>query len=236
MRHTLHISDYIGEISNVNTGYDAFRLVKELSRSLGFDLFLIFDSSRDERTRYSERVVVTNWPRELLKRYDEFDLYEKSAVLRFLRASGSPLRLEIEQLEQMGANPEVLAINREFGLLDGICFPVHTADNNHGFIGFIGKNCQLSEEMQHQLHAFCLYFFERVIRVIDADDKPNWKISKRQMDCMRWIAVGKTSQEIAELLSISEHTVNHHISNVCTKLGAASRAHAVAKLLKSNLI
>ena len=90
--------------------------------------------------------------------------------------------------------------------------------------------------MQHQLHAFCLYFFERVIRVIDADEKPNWKISKRQMDCMRWIAVGKTSQEIAELLSISEHTVNHHISNVCTKLGAASRAHAVAKLLKSNLI
>jgi DNA-binding NarL/FixJ family response regulator len=50
------------------------------------------------------------------------------------------------------------------------------------------------------------------------------------------VAMGKTSQEIANDLRISEVTVKWHIANTMRKLGASSRAEAVASALKRNLL
>lgn len=45
---------------------------------------------------------------------------------------------------------------------------------------------------------------------------------------MRWTADGKTSEEIAIILDISERTVNFHVRNVMAKLHANNKSSAVA--------
>ena len=47
---------------------------------------------------------------------------------------------------------------------------------------------------------------------------------------------GKTSGEIAAILKLSGHTVNHYLSAACQKLGAVNRTHAVSKALRAGLI
>ncbi len=46
------------------------------------------------------------------------------------------------------------------------------------------------------------------------------------------MAAGRTSKEIASTLGISESTVNWHLSNVFDRLGASSRAEAVALAMR----
>jgi DNA-binding CsgD family transcriptional regulator len=53
-------------------------------------------------------------------------------------------------------------------------------------------------------------------------------LSERELEVIRLVAEGHSSQEIAESLFITERTVRFHINSIFNKLGANSRAQAVA--------
>jgi len=61
-------------------------------------------------------------------------------------------------------------------------------------------------------------------------------LTTREKECLGWIANGKTSSEIAILLSIAESTVNFHLKNTFGKLNASNRSHAVAKAVSLGLV
>ena len=65
-------------------------------------------------------------------------------------------------------------------------------------------------------------------------DKAQWipsdvKLSKREIECLRWAAVGKTDSEIALILGRSCATIRFHIHNAALKLNAVNRSQAVFK-------
>jgi DNA-binding NarL/FixJ family response regulator len=53
---------------------------------------------------------------------------------------------------------------------------------------------------------------------------------------LRFVATGKTNKAIAAALSLSEKTVDRHLSNILTKLNVPSRAGAVAYAYEHKLI
>lgn len=57
----------------------------------------------------------------------------------------------------------------------------------------------------------------------------NCRLSKREVECLRWAALGKTDVEIAMILSRSCATVRFHIHNAATKLEAVNRSQTVFK-------
>lgn len=57
----------------------------------------------------------------------------------------------------------------------------------------------------------------------------NCRLSKREVECLRWAAVGKTDVEIAMILTRSCATVRFHIHNAATKLEAVNRSQTVFK-------
>jgi DNA-binding CsgD family transcriptional regulator len=57
---------------------------------------------------------------------------------------------------------------------------------------------------------------------------PLLSLSPRETEILRLVASGKTTKEIGAELSIAESTVNWHVGNMHSKLGAANRAEAVA--------
>ena len=61
--------------------------------------------------------------------------------------------------------------------------------------------------------------------------KPN--LTLRERECLKWIAAGKTDWEIAQILNISEQTAHSYVHNALIKLGARTRAQAVALALVS---
>ncbi|VAW45736.1 Two-component transcriptional response regulator, LuxR family [hydrothermal vent metagenome] len=54
------------------------------------------------------------------------------------------------------------------------------------------------------------------------------KITRREADVLIWVAKGKTDWEIAQILSISERTVNKHLEQIYRKLGVNNRTSASA--------
>ena len=62
------------------------------------------------------------------------------------------------------------------------------------------------------------------------------KLSSKERRVLAELAAGRTTEEIAELLVLSPHTVRTHIKNGMRKLDARSRAHAVAIALSEGAI
>src|SRR6266478_8374603 len=55
------------------------------------------------------------------------------------------------------------------------------------------------------------------------------QLNDREVETLTWVARGKTSAEIAQILGLTKRTVDFHIDNARTKLGAATRTQAVIK-------
>jgi len=56
------------------------------------------------------------------------------------------------------------------------------------------------------------------------------RLTDRQLEILKLVAEGLDSKEIAERLSITEHTIKNQIYVACRCIGAENRAHAVAIL------
>lgn len=61
-------------------------------------------------------------------------------------------------------------------------------------------------------------------------------LTDREVETLTWVARGKSSSEIAEMLGISERTVNFHVENVMRKLDVVSRVQAAVVAVQSGWI
>jgi ATP/maltotriose-dependent transcriptional regulator MalT len=60
-------------------------------------------------------------------------------------------------------------------------------------------------------------------------------LTRRELEVLRHVAHGSTNREIAEALSISEHTVVNHLSHIFGKIGADNRTTAAAYALRQGI-
>jgi len=61
-------------------------------------------------------------------------------------------------------------------------------------------------------------------------------LTGREREVLTLLAAGLTNVEIARRLTVSVSTVKYHLRGICSKLGAANRAEAVALALENKLI
>ena len=54
-------------------------------------------------------------------------------------------------------------------------------------------------------------------------------LTRREIQCLKWAAAGKTDSEIATIIDISLPTVRFHITNGAKKLGVAGKARAIQR-------
>jgi NarL family two-component system response regulator LiaR len=60
-------------------------------------------------------------------------------------------------------------------------------------------------------------------------------LTGREVEVLQLVAVGKSNQEIADKLVISDGTVRTHVSNILSKLHLASRTQATLYALREGL-
>jgi DNA-binding CsgD family transcriptional regulator len=81
------------------------------------------------------------------------------------------------------------------------------------------------------------------LRVLSSDARTdddglrvNNLVTRREVEILGWIKEGKTTSDIAGILSLSPFTVKNHVQNILKKLGARSRSHAVAQAISLGLL
>ena len=80
------------------------------------------------------------------------------------------------------------------------------------------------------------YFHQHILRIHGHDAQDAMLISARELDCLKWMAAGKTAWEASVILGISERTVRFHLNAAREKLDCLTTTQAVAKAVSQQLI
>jgi NarL family two-component system response regulator LiaR len=113
-----------------------------------------------------------------------------------------------------------------------------------GALGYLLKDSS-PEELMQAIHDVCegrlslhsniaLKLIEELNRPTDLQptDDP---LTERESEVLKLVAKGRTNQEIAEELVLSERTVGAHVSNILSKLHLANRTQAALYALRTGL-
>jgi two-component system, NarL family, response regulator LiaR len=110
-----------------------------------------------------------------------------------------------------------------------------------GAIGYLLKDTQ-AEELCRAIKAAAAGQVQlspqaaaRLLSEIRAPENPE-RLTERENDVLRLLALGKANKEIAADLHISETTVKTHVSNILMKLRVSSRTHAALYAVRTGLV
>ena len=126
-----------------------------------------------------------------------------------------------------------------FGWRDGFVLPVHGPRGYLATIGMATRERELDMSASRRLHlqmvALVVHLRCQELSNAIVLEEPSEALSARELECLRWVAAGKTDWEIAAILSISQATVKFHLDRARRRLKAATRAQAVAQLILRGL-
>lgn len=206
----------------------------------GFDKFLVGMQWHGPQGDLRYRVL-SGYPMQWQQMYLERSYVEHDPTVAHCQTSDAAL-VWSETVFAGEKRLEMLEEARSFGLGYGISLPIHEM---HGVKSMVSlardKPFESAAEADEvvssgKLLANCAHFAYRKLLTGEMRASGTRSLTAQERECLRWVAVGKTSYEIGKILRISELTVGNHIKNLMYKLDVKSRAQAVAVAFRMGII
>lgn len=230
---------YIQEVASLKTQFDIFRFMKRVTEAYRGRAFMVLNLPPITSFDLQGNTIITSWPAELLSIYDQEGLMMNSPVLRRLRTSTLPFFHDTARANwprDDGKSGLVATLFERFKMMRCAYFPTHEPSGARGAVSFAGDREPYTPAEMRELSYIAIHVFDRLAEIRNLDTRMTDTLTDREIDCLNWTAAGKTSAEIAEILELSEHTVNHYLNRATKKLDTVNRTQAVAKALRIGLI
>lgn len=184
-------------------------------------------------------IIHTNAPAEVLAAFDggPYNGGEHPMLLRALRQVEPFSREEARATELTAHQNDMLSFGREtLGITNGWTFPITKDGVREGIVMLAGQEPDMSPVLRSMLHLLAHLAFQKSETLDDSGKGESRTLTARELECLRWVAVGKTDAEIAVILSIKPRTARFHIENAKRKMGVATRVQAVAEAMRLQTI
>ncbi|CAJ1898974.1 LuxR family transcriptional regulator [Aeromonas jandaei] len=236
--------EYLEHFTSVTDGDCLARLIGQFALDMGYDDYgftLIIPMSMQR-----PKVVLFNQcPAPWVQTYTDNNMLACDPVIQLARKQTLPIywnRLDERARFLQEGSMNMMGLAAEFGLRNGLSFPLHGAGGENGILSFITSERASSDlllESSPILSWMSNYIFEAAIRVVrlNMQEAPAPEVlTERETECLFWASEGKTSCEIACILGITERTVNYHLNQVTRKTGSMNRYQAIAKGVSSGIL
>jgi DNA-binding CsgD family transcriptional regulator len=120
---------------------------------------------------------------------------------------------------------------------DVLIVPVYEDEDLKAVFAFGGENPDFTTQTRLLLEVISYAAFARASSVDPhAKEANGYRLTVRETQCLRWVAMGKTDPDVGQILGISPRTVRFHIEHAKQKLGVVTRTQAVVKAVNEKLI
>ncbi len=129
-----------------------------------------------------------------------------------------------------------------FGVSYGFTVPVHDNRGRPAMLTLATNETERSFERliaRHRdlLHIACLHFHAHARRkLLEPVALNGVKLSEREVECLEWIARGKSIAEAADAMGLSRATAVYHVENAKRKLDAVNLVQCVARAMMLGLL
>ena len=198
--------------------------------------FSLLDYHRENPDTIHFLTYPIDWITEYVRyHYNEIDPLLRIDYRRLSNADWMDIQLEPEV-------QEMFCKFRRHGLgRNGLTVINHMGNSQYGAMGLTfdvsdsewqGFKSRFMDNFRFQTDQLC----KRYIQIYTGKPRRDYKITPREAECLFWVAMGQTDDQIAKTLNIGKWTVVSHLKSAKYKLGSPNRAAAVAVALSTGII
>ena len=227
--------------------YGAASALNDVADEYGLRIALCADiASRELMVDAEGRVLheeVFGWVTEDDKWWEEKNLALTSPMIRACRYEFQPFWCNSEGMFGVPENEYLQDIDlrqhfEEFAQYQSaIVLPIHLPFGQISANSVHAKD-PLEQDLSELFDTYAIFFDVLIRRFIGGYVTAvrtkrcipeNCVLSKREVECLRWAALGKTDKEIGMIISLSHATVRYHFQRAGEKLNSANRTQTIFK-------
>jgi DNA-binding CsgD family transcriptional regulator len=179
------------------------------------------------------------FPADWVARYASEGYFDNDPIIAHARRARTPYRWW-----DLEADPALTAAERAYlaearrHLRDGYGVPVNGALGTVAYfgVGSLSHDLDLDEAALTLIQFACHQTHLRFLQLHGEFDAPLPRLSPREKEVLGWVVRGKSNAVIAELLQVSEHTIDSLMRRIYRKLNVADRTSAALRAVGSGLI
>lgn len=185
----------------------------------------VFGWADDERVWWRNSRIALDSPLTSACRFEGEPFWVNAAGFHTRQPNSYLTSIDMNNFEHraMTSAAIVVPVHLPFGQIGAVSFnPIDRSktDLEHEFL-----------TLSDALAVFSRVFISSYVHAMGSAQAlpPGSRLSKREVECLRWAAIGKTDLEISMIMSRSRATVRFHIHNAAIKLNAVNRSQTVFK-------
>ncbi|OCZ56186.1 LuxR family transcriptional regulator AbaR [Acinetobacter seifertii] len=232
--------DLLSAFLIVQDEYQLFEVVKSTASKLGFD-YCAYGMQSPLSIAEPKTIMLNNYPQAWQQRYVEQQYVKVDPTVQHCMVSLKPL-VWSNQYTHTQAEKDFWEEARSYGLNVGWAQSSRDFIGTRGMLTLARSSDQLSEKEQKAQYTNMYWLTQTVHSSIakivnDVEfSQFNLYLTNREKEVLRWTAEGKTSAEIAQILGVSERTINFHLSNSMQKLNVNNKISAAIRAVMLGLL
>jgi DNA-binding CsgD family transcriptional regulator len=187
-------------------------------------------------------VSVGNMPTEFVETSSNVQYSKRDPVLQRLKHESIPFSYDQSFYVKQSA-ADLWEMQAAHGYRTGLAVALHLPQRRHFLLGFdrekpLPKHDEAITRMLANLQLLAVHAQDAALRLIGVQSEPREdpKLTAREKEILRWTMDGKTAWSVAQILQVSEHTVNFHLRNALMKLDSTSKHQAVLRALSLGIL
>ena len=226
------------QISTAGTSEETFSVVVTEAAKIGFQ-YCSFGMKAPVPLAAPRATWCSNYPLAWQQRYNEMGYIRRDPTVAHALVSDAAV-LWSDQL--FAASPEIRNEAGRHGLVHGWAQPRRDAQGMVSLLTLVRAHPPITPaeeaEKSERLKWLSFVCHEGMLKVWGEllQEGVAAALSGREIEVLRWTSDGKTSEDIAQILGLSEATVNFHVRNACAKLGTTNKTAATVRAALMGLL
>ncbi len=231
------LAEDVGQITTVAQGD---RFLQRMAKRYDLKHVAYLGVNLPVRTHQDNYYVATTYSPTWHERYTSANYVSIDPIVRLGMQRISPLDWQdFERSKRQFAG--FFDDARQFGVASqGLTIPVRGI---HGETALFSVNTDLPDRFWpafrksyiRDFQVIACSFHEHVLRR-EKVLPPTIELSPRQLEVLKWAAVGKTEWEVGAIMNVSTRTVKYHMACALARLGTSNKVSAVARAVRLHLI
>lgn len=214
----------------------------EIQNKFDFD-FVLYGIHLYNSLKENFFISFGTYPAEWMKKYKEKNYAEIDPIYKHCVSSSIPIYWEKFYNDKNSIVSDFFADACSFGLCGGVSLGYKPVNGESGIFSlakksFIKEGSDIYCNAVLYMTALQPYIHNAIQKLSLEYNAKNklFKLTKREVECLSWIAKGKTAGEVANILHVTESTIIFHLKNCIEKLVVSNRVQAIAKAIFMGII
>lgn len=227
-------------LAAVSNQAEIWRQLKAFAAAYGFHHLTVIRRSDALPAKVAGAIVYIDAPEGFAQAFDRDGFGPETPLITRALASIEPFSAADTRAAPLSDKQRRVLqhLSVSLNLRDGWTFPISYCGTTRGIVMIGGVAPDMGALPCSILHLLAHTAFKRSEELASpiAAARRTHALTGREVECLHWVAQGKTDLEIATILSISARTARFHVENAKRKLHVATRVQAVAEALRLQAI